>query len=110
MKTRRKLMSLITIVGLFVFAFACAGDKPGPSASAFAGFDYEDFSAVASTYSTYIAEVKRNAPGPGGLNQASRNADLVSTPNKFGESHRFHSRMCANTPRSLWLLHRSILI
>lgn len=110
MKTRRKLMSLITIVGLFVFAFAFAGDKPGSSASAFAGFDYDDFSAVTCSYSTYIAEVKPNAPGPGGLNHSSRYAELISSQNKFAESHLSQSRMCAYTPQSLWLLHRSILI
>lgn len=111
MKRNHKVMTLLTIFGLLMFVSVSGINEPVSSASTnFAGVDTEELSFVSSIYSKYLTEVKAKTHSPGACDTSNKIADRTFAPGRSIESLLAPSSMRECNPRSLWLLHRSLLI
>ena len=111
MKRHQKIMSLVTIFSLLMFVSVSWLNQPASSADPnLTDVDTEELSFVSSIHPTYLAEVKKKTHSLGACNASSKDAARTLGARRSLESLLPESRISECNPRSLWLLHRSLLI
>ncbi|MBX3073294.1 hypothetical protein KF707_20905 [Candidatus Obscuribacterales bacterium] len=112
MKRHQTIMSLVTIFSLLMFVSVSWLNQAASSAIPnLTDVDTDELSFDSSIYPTYLAEVKEKTHSLGACNASSKDVAFTLGPKRFLESLLPESRISeCNSPCSLWLLHRSLLI